>query len=163
MRAGVTAAVFVSLACPAGAGDLLRGGAGAVSPRRAASAGANAGAAEATRLQTNACDRLARTNQALASVKALQAAARNAAAATTRQPETRTTRRGANLPIVRDGQKSIVLGKGGSRIKAIGAAARKELEGLLECRVHLFLFVKVRDNWLDDPERYRDWGLDFNA
>lgn len=65
--------------------------------------------------------------------------------------------------VQRDGQKSIVLGKGGSRIKAIGAAARKELEGLLECRVHLFLFVKVRDNWLDDPERYRDWGLDFNA
>ncbi len=65
--------------------------------------------------------------------------------------------------VQRDGQKSIVLGKGGSRIKAIGAAARKELEDLLECRVHLFLFVKVRDNWLDDPERYRDWGLDFNA
>jgi len=65
--------------------------------------------------------------------------------------------------VQRDGQKSIVLGKGGSRIKAIGAAARKELEELLECRVHLFLFVKVRDNWLDDPERYRDWGLDFNA
>lgn len=65
--------------------------------------------------------------------------------------------------VQRDGQKSIVLGKGGSRIKAIGAASRKELEALLECRVHLFLFVKVRDNWLDDPERYRDWGLDFNA
>jgi len=65
--------------------------------------------------------------------------------------------------VQRDGQKSIVLGKGGSRIKAIGAAARKELETLLECPVHLFLFVKVRDNWLDDPERYRDWGLDFNA
>jgi len=65
--------------------------------------------------------------------------------------------------VQRDGQKSIVLGKGGSRIKTIGAAARKELEALLETRVHLFLFVKVRDNWLDDPERYRDWGLDFNA
>jgi len=65
--------------------------------------------------------------------------------------------------VQRDGQKSIVLGKGGSRIKAIGAAARKEMEALLETRVHLFLFVKVRDNWLDDPERYRDWGLDFNA
>jgi GTP-binding protein Era len=67
------------------------------------------------------------------------------------------------LYVQRDGQKSIVLGKGGSRIKAIGATARKELEDLLERRVHLFLFVKVRDNWLDDPERYRDWGLDFNA
>ncbi|WP_337995589.1 GTPase Era [Oleispirillum naphthae] len=65
--------------------------------------------------------------------------------------------------VQRDGQKSIVLGKGGTRIKGIGAAARKELEALLETRVHLFLFVKVRDNWLDDPERYRDWGLDFNA
>ncbi len=65
--------------------------------------------------------------------------------------------------VQRDGQKSIVLGKGGSRIKAIGAAARRQLEELLECPVHLFLFVKVRDNWLDDPERYRDWGLDFNA
>lgn len=65
--------------------------------------------------------------------------------------------------VQRDGQKSIVLGKGGSRIKAIGAASRRQLEELLECPVHLFLFVKVRDNWLDDPERYRDWGLDFNA
>lgn len=65
--------------------------------------------------------------------------------------------------VQRDGQKSIVLGKGGSRIKAIGASARRQLEELLECQVHLFLFVKVRDNWLDDPERYRDWGLDFNA
>ncbi len=65
--------------------------------------------------------------------------------------------------VQRDGQKSIVLGKGGSRIKGIGSASRRQLEELLECKVHLFLFVKVRDNWLDDPERYRDWGLDFNA
>lgn len=63
----------------------------------------------------------------------------------------------------RDSQKAIVLGKKGSRIKEIGAAARKELEDLFETRVHLFLFVKVRDGWGDDPERYRDWGLDFNA
>ncbi len=63
----------------------------------------------------------------------------------------------------RDSQKAIVLGKKGSRIKEIGAAARKELETLFETRVHLFLFVKVRDGWGDDPERYRDWGLDFNA
>jgi len=63
----------------------------------------------------------------------------------------------------RDSQKAIVLGKKGSRIKEIGAASRKELEEMFECRVHLFLFVKVREKWGDDPERYRDWGLDFNA
>ncbi len=63
----------------------------------------------------------------------------------------------------RDSQKAIVLGKGGQRIKAIGAAARTELEEMLDRRVHLFLFVKVRDGWGDDPERYAEWGLDFNA
>jgi GTP-binding protein Era len=65
--------------------------------------------------------------------------------------------------VQRDSQKSIVLGKGGQMIKAVGAASRKELEGMLGCRVHLFLFVKVREKWGDDPERYRDWGLDFDA
>ncbi len=65
--------------------------------------------------------------------------------------------------VERPTQKGIVLGKGGRRIRALGAAARQELEGLLERRVHLFLFVKVRERWGDDPERYRDWGLDFNA
>ena len=65
--------------------------------------------------------------------------------------------------VQRDSQKAIVLGKGGQRVRAIGAAARQELEAMLERRVHLMLFVKVRENWLDDPERYRDWGLDFNA
>lgn len=60
-------------------------------------------------------------------------------------------------------QKAIVLGKGGARIKAIGAAARRELEALLERRVHLFLYVKVREGWGEDPERYKDLGLDFNA
>ncbi|MDA0241029.1 MAG: GTPase Era [Proteobacteria bacterium] len=65
--------------------------------------------------------------------------------------------------VERDSQKAIVLGKGGARIKALGAAARLELEELLDHRVHLFLFVKVRDKWGDDPARYRDWGLDFNA
>ncbi len=63
----------------------------------------------------------------------------------------------------RDSQKAIVLGKGGSRIKALGAAARQELESLLGRRLHLFLFVKVRQRWEEDPERYRTWGLDFNA
>jgi GTP-binding protein Era len=60
-------------------------------------------------------------------------------------------------------QKGIVLGKGGSRIKALGAAARKELETIFERRVHLFLFVKVARKWGDDPERYRDLGLKFEA
>ena len=65
--------------------------------------------------------------------------------------------------VQRSGQKAIVLGKKGSRIKQIGEASRKELEELLGHRVHLFLFVKVREKWGDDPERYREWGLDFNA
>ncbi len=65
--------------------------------------------------------------------------------------------------VQRDSQKAIVLGKGGQRIKAIGSAARVELEDILERRVHLFLFVKVREQWADDPERYAEWGLDFNA
>lgn len=60
-------------------------------------------------------------------------------------------------------QKAIVLGKGGARIKAIGAVARQELEFLLERRVHLFLYVKVREGWGEDPERYKDLGLDFNV
>lgn len=65
--------------------------------------------------------------------------------------------------VQRPGQKAIVLGKKGSKVKQIGEAARKELENLLGHRIHLFLFVKVREKWGDDPERYRDWGLDFNA
>ena len=65
--------------------------------------------------------------------------------------------------IERPSQKAIVLGKRGRRIKSLGETARKELEAILERRVHLFLFVKVRANWSEDPERYRDLGLDFNA
>ncbi|MBL8712628.1 MAG: GTPase Era [Alphaproteobacteria bacterium] len=65
--------------------------------------------------------------------------------------------------VLRETQKAIFLGKGGARIKSLGAAARKELEEILERRVHLSLFVKVREKWTDDPERYRDWGLDFNS
>ena len=57
----------------------------------------------------------------------------------------------------------IVLGKRGAQIKRIGAAARQELEELLDRRIHLFLFVKVRANWAEDPERYAPWALDFNA
>jgi GTP-binding protein Era len=62
--------------------------------------------------------------------------------------------------VERESQRAIVLGEGGARIRDVGAAARKELERLLERRVHLFLFVKVR-NWQADPERYRAIGLDF--
>lgn len=65
--------------------------------------------------------------------------------------------------VQRDSQKAIVLGKGGQRIKAVGQAARAELEQLLECRVHLFLFVKVRPKWTEDPERYRELGLEFSG
>lgn len=65
--------------------------------------------------------------------------------------------------VERDSQKVIVLGKGGSMIKRIGQAARHEIEELLEERIHLFLFVKVRENWIDDPARYADWGLNYNA
>lgn len=65
--------------------------------------------------------------------------------------------------VMRDTQKAIILGKGGAQIKKIGEAARLELEEMLERRVHLSLFVKVRENWGDDPERYREWGLDPNA
>jgi GTP-binding protein Era len=63
--------------------------------------------------------------------------------------------------VLRDSQKPILIGKRGQQLKAIGEAARKELERILEKRVHLFLFVKVRENWQDDPERYREMGLDF--
>ncbi|MDH3661137.1 MAG: GTPase Era [Alphaproteobacteria bacterium] len=64
--------------------------------------------------------------------------------------------------IERASQKGIVLGKGGRQIKAVGQAARLELEEILGMRVHLFLFVKVRDKWTDDPERYQEMGLDFS-
>lgn len=64
--------------------------------------------------------------------------------------------------VERESQKRIVLGHKGSTIKAIGQAARKEMAEILGQAVHLFLFVKVRDNWSDDPERYREMGLDFS-
>jgi GTP-binding protein Era len=61
--------------------------------------------------------------------------------------------------VERESQRKIVLGKGGQTIKALGQAARLELEKALERRVHLFLFVKVRENWTKDPERLRAMGL----
>ncbi len=63
--------------------------------------------------------------------------------------------------VERESQRKIALGKGGATIKAIGAAARKDIAELLEVPVHLFLFVKVRQGWGDDPERYRSMGLEF--
>ena len=63
--------------------------------------------------------------------------------------------------VQRTTQKPIVLGKGGRTIKTIGSLAREEMEQIFGRRVHLFLFVKVREKWLDDPERYRQMGLDF--
>jgi GTPase len=63
--------------------------------------------------------------------------------------------------VERESQRKIVLGKGGQAIKAIGAQARKEIAEIIEKPVHLFLFVKVREGWSDDPERYREMGLEF--
>ena len=63
--------------------------------------------------------------------------------------------------VERDSQKKIALGKNGEAIKAISMASRKELSEILEQPVHLFLFVKVRENWGNDPERFREMGLEF--
>jgi GTPase len=63
--------------------------------------------------------------------------------------------------VERESQRKIVLGKGGQTIKAIGADARREIAAMAEQPVHLFLFVKVREAWGDDPERYREMGLEF--
>jgi GTP-binding protein Era len=63
--------------------------------------------------------------------------------------------------VERESQRKIVLGKAGQTIKAIGEASRRELAEILEKPVHLFLFVKVREGWGDDPERYRQMGLEF--
>lgn len=67
------------------------------------------------------------------------------------------------INVQRDSQKGIVIGNKGSRLGGIGSAARAELEQLFGCRVHLFLFVKVQARWSEDPLRYRDLGLDFEA
>ena len=65
--------------------------------------------------------------------------------------------------VQRDSQKAIILGKGGSRIKSISMASRQELTRMLDRPVHLMLFLKVRENWSEDPDQYETWGLDFNA
>jgi GTPase len=63
--------------------------------------------------------------------------------------------------VTREAHRKIVLGEGGRTIKAIGTAARKEIAEAAEQPIHLFLFVKVREHWIDDPERYRAMGLEF--
>ena len=63
--------------------------------------------------------------------------------------------------VAREGHKKIVLGKGGQTIKAISQAARTEIAQVIERKAHLFLFVKVREKWADDPERYRAMGIEF--
>ena len=63
--------------------------------------------------------------------------------------------------VSRSTHKGIVLGKGGQLIKSVGSASRRELEEALERRVHLFVYVKVREGWLDEPERYREMGLEY--
>ena len=63
--------------------------------------------------------------------------------------------------VARDGHKGIVLGKKGEMIKVVGQLARREIAEFLDCRVHLFLTVKVRSNWLDEAERFREMGLEF--
>ncbi|MGZ5874689.1 MAG: GTPase Era [Bradyrhizobium sp.] len=63
--------------------------------------------------------------------------------------------------VERESQRKIVLGKGGATIKSIGAESRKEISEIVGVPVHLFLFVKVRENWGDDPDRYREMGLEF--
>ncbi len=63
--------------------------------------------------------------------------------------------------VERESQRKIVLGKAGATIKSIGEQSRRELAEIVEAKVHLFLFVKVREGWGDDPERYREMGLEF--
>ena len=70
---------------------------------------------------------------------------------------------GQVIYVAREAHKAIILGKGGQNIKTVGERARTELEDILARRVHLNLFVKVRENWADDPERYALWGLDPQA
>ena len=70
---------------------------------------------------------------------------------------------GQQIFVQRDGQRAIVLGEGGQRIKAVRLAAQPEIEALTGRKVHLFLHVKVREDWPDDPERYRAMGLDYDS
>jgi GTP-binding protein Era len=73
----------------------------------------------------------------------------------------RSVRIEQTIYVERESQRKIVLGKSGKTIKAIGSDARREIAEAIEAKVHLMLFVKVRENWGDDPERYREIGLEF--
>lgn len=77
--------------------------------------------------------------------------------------EDNSVRAEMTIYVEREGQKQIIVGHGGAMIKKIGQAARLELENLLEDRIHLFLFVKVRKDWGDDKARYEAWNLDYKA
>ena len=83
------------------------------------------------------------------------------------RPESYTARKDGSVEIhqqiviARDSQKGIVLGKGGSKLKAIGEAARKELADLLGVKVHLFLHVRVEEGWAESREIYEEIGLDW--
>lgn len=68
-----------------------------------------------------------------------------------------------SIYVSREGHRGIILGRGGKTLGRIGRQAREELEEVLERRVHLFTHVKYRKDWMNDPARYRDWDLDFNA
>lgn len=65
--------------------------------------------------------------------------------------------------VMRDSQKKIILGKGGDMIKHVGMAARKDIEEMIDGRVHLKLFVKVKEDWTRDDEHFRLWGLNPSA
>jgi GTPase len=78
-----------------------------------------------------------------------------------KEREDGSTRIEQTIYVERESQRKIVLGKGGQTIKAIGADARREIADMIEAPVHLFLFVKVRERWGDDPDRYRGMGLKF--
>ncbi|RMB04426.1 GTPase Era [Eilatimonas milleporae] len=65
------------------------------------------------------------------------------------------------IHVQRDSQKGMVIGKGGAMLKTLGSMAREELEAMLECRVHLFLHVRVTERWAEDRGRYSDMGLDY--
>jgi GTPase len=77
------------------------------------------------------------------------------------QEKAKAVRVEQTIYVARDSQKSIVLGKAGRMIKQLSMEARKEIGAIVEKPVHLFLFVKVRDGWENDPERYRELGLTF--
>ena len=68
-----------------------------------------------------------------------------------------------SIYVAREGHRGIILGKQGQTIRWIGTAARKELEEVLDRRIHLFTHVKVRKNWMDDAARYSVWDLDYDA